>query len=211
VQAYENVTNGDIARTYIANARSAVQLAPPNTRVFDVAVPNDILEGLFGPFVKDSRVIGDDVSPKLDRKLIWTTKPRGTIDGLRMFGPNGQLFSAQVVGATSLPATDHGCWPAKHKQIIVQLFRLSPIYTGILRLGYIWSGSVPGQIDVQFASTDQTITVQPGLHSAYLAVTGQASQIIVQNLSGGKLCIGDAQAGNLAPNTSGKALPPFSH
>ena len=112
VQAYENVTNGDIARTYIANARSAVQLAPPHTPVFDVAVPNDILEGLFGPFTKESRVIGDDVSAKLDKKLIWITKPRGTIDGLRMFGPTASCSRRRWSVRASLPATDHGCWPA---------------------------------------------------------------------------------------------------
>ena len=211
VQNYENVTNGDVAKTYIANARSAVQLAPPNTPVFNYAVPKSILEGLFGSYTEESRVIGDDLSAKLDKKMIWIGKPRGTLDGLRMFGPSGQLFAAQVMGATSLPATDHGCWPAQHRQITVQLFRLSPVYTFILRLGYIWSGHVPGQIDVQFGSTDQTLTVKPGLHSAYLKVTGQASQIIVQNLSQGKICIGDAQAGYLVANTSGKALPPISH
>jgi hypothetical protein len=213
VQAYENVTNGNIAKTYIANARSAVQLAPPRTKVFSVAVPNDILEGLFGPYTQQSRVIGDDVSAELDKKLVWIPKPHGTLDGLQMFGSNGQLFAAQVVGAVSLPApaANHGCWPAKGGQITVQLFRPSPIYTGILRLGYIWSGNVPGQIDVQFGSDEQMITVKPGLHSAFLPVTGQASQIVIQNLSAGKICIGDAQAGNLAPNTSGKALPPISH
>jgi len=209
VQAYENVTNGDIAKTYIANATSAVQLAPPGTRVLNVGVPNDILEGLFGPINKESRVIGDDVSSKDARKLIWISKPQGTIDGLRMFGPNGQLFEAQVLGANSLPTPS--CWPAKNHQIAVQLFSLSPPITTILRLGYIYSGSVPGQIDVVFGSTEQTVTVKPGLHSAYIAATGEASEITVQNLGPGKICIGDAQAGNLAPATSGKVLPPISH
>jgi hypothetical protein len=211
VQAYENVTNGDVAKTYIANALSAVQLVPPDTPVFNYAVPKSVLEGLFGSYTEESRVIGDDLSSKFAKKLIWIGSPRGTIDGLRMFGPNGQLFAAQVLGATSLPTTDNGCWPAKHRQITVQLFRLSPSFTYILRLGYIWSGSVPGQIDVQFGATDQIVTVKPGLHSAYLAVKGQASEIVVQNLSAGKVCIGDAQAGYLAANTSGKALPPISH
>jgi hypothetical protein len=211
VQAYENVTNGDAARTYIANARSAVQLAPTGTPVFDVGVPNDVLEGLFGPYTKESRVIDDDFSGTLAKKLKWISKPRGTLDGLRMFAQNGQLYAAQVVGAVSLPAPDHSCWPGKDGQITVKLFRNSPLYTGILRLGYIWSGNVPGQIDVQFGSTEHTMTVKPGLHSAYLDVSGQASQVVIDNLSAGKLCIGDAQAGNLAPSTTGKALPPFSH
>jgi hypothetical protein len=212
VQAYENVTNGDAARTYIANTRSAVQLAPAQTPVFDVAVPNDVLEGLFGPYTKESRIIDDDFRGKLARKLKWITKPRGTIDGLRMFAQNGQLYMAQVVGAVSLPRPGgQACWPVESGQITVKLFRNSPLYTGILRLGYIWSGNSAGQIDVQFGSTEQTMTVKPGLHSAYLAVTGQASQVIVENLTAGKLCIGDAQAGNLAPSTTGKAIPLLSH
>lgn len=212
VQAYENVTNGDAARTYIANARSAVQLAPAHTPVFDVAVPNDVLEGLFGPYTKESRIIDDDFSGKLANKLKWITKPRGTLDGLRMFAQNGQLWAAQVVGAVSVPRPGGlACWPTKNGQITVQLFRNSPLYTGILRLGYIWSGNNPGQIDVQFGSTEQTMTVKPGLHSAYLAVSGQASKVVIDNLSAGKICIGDAQAGNLAPSTSGKVLPPISN
>ena len=110
------------------------------------------------------------------------------------------------------PRPGNGCWPAKDGQITVKLFANSPSYTGILRLAYIWSGTAPGQIDVQFGSTEQTMTVKPGLHSAYLAVAGQqASQVIIENLTAGKICIGDAQAGNLAPSTTGKALPLLSH
>ena len=210
VQAYENVTNGDIAKTYIANARSAVQLAPPHTRVLDVGVPNDILEGLFGSINMQSRVIGDDVSNKLDKKLIWISKPQGTIDGLRMFADNGQMVVAQVLGASSLPAPAT-CWPTKNHQIVVQLFALSPPITTMVRLGYIYSGSVSGQIEVTFGSSEKTITVKPGLHSAYAALTGEASEISVRNLGPGKICIGDAQAGNLAPATSGPVLPPISH
>lgn len=211
VQAYENVTTGNVARTYVANSEAATRLVPPGTPVFNVAVPINILEGLFGQYTRQSRVIGDEFMGKLARRIVWVTKPRGTLDGLRMFGPNGQLYAAQVIGATSLPAPARGCWPAKNRQIVVQLFKNSPAYTGILRLGYIWSGHAPGQVDVQFGSTERTLTVKPGLHSAYLAVSGQASQIIVQNLSAGRMCIGDAQAGNLAPATAGKALPPISY
>jgi hypothetical protein len=35
--------------------------------------------------------------------------------------------------------------------------------------------------------------------------------VVVDNLSAGKICIGDVQAGNLAPASTGQAYPPISH
>jgi hypothetical protein len=52
------------------------------------------------------------------------------------------------------------------------------------------------------------VTVEPGLHSAYVSLSGSISQITVAELNGGGLCVGDAQAGNLSPDLAGLTLPP---
>jgi hypothetical protein len=205
VQAYENVTTGEPVARYVANAAAAVRLAPRGTPVMNVAVSGDMVEGLFGSFALESRVIGDIQRGKLQ----WTRHPHGTLDGLRIFGADGRLYQAHVSGVTSLPlAAGQKCWPSRHQRIVVQFTGPSPSYSGILRIGYLWLSPVPGVVDVRYGSHVRAVTVEPGLHSAYVSLSGSISQITVAELNGGGLCVGDAQAGNLSPDLAGLTLPP---
>jgi len=78
-----------------------------------------------------------------------------------------------------------------------------------VRIGYLWYSSTPGLIEVLAGGATQTIAVEHGLHSAYVPVSGSMRTIVVKELSGRGLCIGDAQAGNLGPNpVAGSILPP---
>ena len=202
-QSYQSVTSGSIAASYIGNAARAVRLVPAGTPVFNRAVPGDIVEGLFGSYAMQSKVLGD-VAPG---KLRWIARPSGTLDGLTIFSDDGKLHMARVTGAPSLPRpAGQACWPARHGRITVRFWRFSPAYTGIMRIGYLASAS--GLIDVQFGDLTRTLAVERGLHTAYLSVTGSVNYVIVRPGGTSGVCIGDVQAGNLGPDPLGRVLPP---
>jgi hypothetical protein len=199
------VTSGRPAAQYIADARAAIGLATRGTPVMNVAVPGDMVEGLFGRFALQSTVIGD-IRPG---KLRWTRSPSGTLDGLRMFGSDGRLYLARVNGVRSRPlAPGERCWPARNGQIVVRFTGASPSYGGMVRIGYLWYPPSRGLIEVLARGVTQPITVEHGLHSAYVPVSGSMRTIVVNELSGPGLCIGDAQAGNLGPNPAGGSILP---
>ena len=204
-QAYESVTTGRPSAIYIANASAAIKLAPRGTPVFNEAVPGDMVEGLFGSYALQSTVIGD-LQPG---KLRWIRDPVGTLDGLRMFGPDGKLYQAFVYGAPSLPLpTGNSCWPVHNGQIVVRLFRAGPPFTGILRIGYLWLSRTPGLLTVRYGSIVRAVAVQRGLHTAYVPVTGSASRVVIGDVVGTPMCLGDVEVGNLRPAPGGQILPP---
>jgi hypothetical protein len=201
--AYEAVTGGSQARSFMGNAMAAVRLAKPGTRIVDSDMPTYIA---IASDAHASRVIGD-----LARgKLVWIARPSGTIDGLRMFGPDGRLYPAWINGAQSGRPGTGGCWPSPHGVITVNFLRASPYLTTVLRLGYFWESSAPGVVQVHYGPNVYSLPLQPGLHSAFLQVRGSASGITIANSTGIKLCVGDAEAGNPAPLLTGPALPPLS-
>jgi hypothetical protein len=208
VQAYENVTTGKPFAEYIGNATAAIKQAPRGTPVLNVAVSGDMVEGLFGSYALESTVIGD-VQPG---KLRWLRRPAGTLDGLRIFGSDGRLYQAQVHGVVSEPLpAGQKCWPSSNGKTVVRFGGSSPSYTGILRMGYVWFSSAPGYVSVTYPGGGvQDVAVKPGLHTAYVSITGSVNHVTVQALGGGAMCIGDAQAGNLGPNEAGLILPATS-
>ncbi len=207
IQDYENVTTGEPAASYIANATQATRLVPRGTPVMDVDVPGNMVEGLFGSYALESTVVGD-IDPG---KLHWLTHPAGTIDGLHIFGGNGKLYDAYVYGTKSkpLPAPDK-CWPAHHDQIVVNFAAPAPSYSGMVRIGYLWYSHEPGMVQVTYGTQVRTLTIEPGLHAGYVPMSGSASQVRVKLVNAKGLCIGDVEAGNLGPDALGQVLPPAS-
>jgi hypothetical protein len=204
VQAYKNVTTGKPAADYIANASAAIKQAPRGTTVANSAVPPDMVEGLFGEYAMQSKVIGDIALGKLR----WLEHPAGTLDSLRIFGPDGRLYQAKVQGVVSEPLLPgQKCLPGKNGKTVVHFQGSSPSYTGILRLGYVWFSSSPGYVSVSYRGGTHNVAVKPGLHTAYVDITGSVSQVTVRSLGGGGMCVGDAEAGNLAANQTGSVLP----
>ncbi|HEX9066905.1 MAG TPA: hypothetical protein VF843_17475 [Streptosporangiaceae bacterium] len=204
VQAYENTTTGQPAAQYIANAAAGVRLVPRGTTVMNEAVPGTMVEGLFGPFSMQSTVIGDIATGK----LIWTRHPTGTVDGLRIVGSDGRFYQAHVVGAVSLPLpAGRTCWAARHGRITIRLNQATPSYTGIVRIGYLWLAQDPGTVQVRAGNGRHQLVVRQGLHSAFLPASGSFATIVIRELSGPGLCVGDVQAGNLGPDSAGQTLP----
>jgi hypothetical protein len=207
VQAYKNVTTGKPIADYVANASAAIKQAPRGTTVADASVSPDMVEGLFGAYALESKVIGD-LAPG---KLRWIQHAAGTIDGLHIFGPDGRLYQAKVRGAATAPLpAGQKCLPNKNGKTVVVFQGPSPSYTGILRLGYVWFSSSPGHVSVTYRGGVQDVAVKPGLHTAFADIKGSVRQVTVRALGGGAMCIGDAQAGNLSPNQFGSILPAAS-
>src|SRR5216683_6366997 len=87
------MTTGQPAANYIANAEQAIERAPRGTAVLDGAVPDQVKDSSNG-----TRVVIGSIRPG---KLAWIEHPRGTIDRLWMFGPDGRLHPAFVYGAST--------------------------------------------------------------------------------------------------------------
>ncbi len=198
--AYQSVTSGQPAASYIAHATAASELAPRGSLVLDAAVPDPVRDSAYG-----TRAVIGPIQPG---KLHWIEHPSGTIDGLRMFGPDGRLYPAWVYGAsTGRPPAPHACWPDRHGQIVLRFWHTTPYLTSVLRIGYIWAPPTPGVVIVVYGTMAQELTVRHGLHTAYLPVSGAASSITVTGLRGSKMCVGDAEAGTVEPSLSGQAQP----
>jgi hypothetical protein len=208
-QHYKSVVSGQPQRTYIADATAALRLAPHGINVLDYPVPANVAIGLFGKFAQASVVIGDLERGKLANKVHWITRPVGTIDGLYTFGPDGRLYPAWVYPTASVVRTkQQGCWPQRHGRVVVQFTAPSSIYTGILRVGYIWVSPYSTVITVRYGNQTRTLEIRPGINQAFVPVTGGlVSTVSFTGFGGSHICIGDVEAGNLEPSAIATPIP----
>jgi hypothetical protein len=209
VHAYENSTPGaPAARTYVTDIKKAVDLVPRGTTVLDQYMPQQLVEGLFGkPYALESSVIGDLEQGPSAGKVDWITNPDGTIDDLRIFGGDGQLYPAVIEGVYSVKRSGTGlkaCWPARKGHVVVRFQQTTGIYDWMLRLTYIW-GSAPSTVQVHYGGLVRQLSVLHGIHNAYLPVTGQVSKFVVAGYGATGLCVTSAESGILVPY--GPAIP----
>jgi hypothetical protein len=203
VHTYENSTPGGLmAKTYFANAKRAVQLAPRGTIVLDQYMPQRLVEGLFGKQeAVESTVIGDLEQGKLAGKFRWVGNPQGTIDGMYIFGSDGKLYPGLISGVSSVQRSGTGfkaCWPERKGRIRVRFQDRTTAYDWTLHLGYIW-GSSAGPVTLWYGGVRHQLGLQPGTHNAYLSVSGQVTRFRVVGLGQNHLCITRADAGQLVP------------
>jgi hypothetical protein len=203
VHSYENDTPGGLAaKSYIANVKRAVKLAPRGTIVLDQYMPQRLVEGLFGRHEAiESTVIGDLEQGKLAGKFRWITKPGGTIDGLRIFGSDGKLYPAVISGVYSVQRKGTGfkaCWPSRKGRVVVWLQNTTNAYDWMLHIAYIW-GSSATTVTLRYGNVLHQLAVAPGTHSAYLSVSGDVQRFAVIGLGATGLCITTAEAGQLVP------------
>ncbi len=199
-QSYANATSGAPVSTYIGNATGAIQSAPRGTSVVASYVPASVFVGFFEKYGLTSTVIGD-IDPG---RLHWIQRPDGTLDNLRIFDGTGQLQAAFVYGASSGRAPGvRGCWATRRGRIVIKFLGDPPFLTTALRIGYIWGGTSAAVVNVQYGGKLFELAIRPGLHAAYLPVTGRAKSIIVTGMDGTRMCVGDAEAGSFAPVAPG--------
>ncbi|MCW2935702.1 MAG: hypothetical protein JWM19_6664 [Actinomycetia bacterium] len=194
------------ASSYIATARLALDQAPAGTVIVDDPTPANVTDGFFGPVTNASSVLSPLLAGLPGTKPLFVTLPDGTIDHLMEFNGLGQLVPAGIVGAVS-PARPTGpaCWNMGSDIAVIPLSSTATS-ASTLRIGYL--SGVLGQVLVTYGGRSQALTIEKGLHSAYLPVQGSSGAVIVQPLSGAMPCVGDAQAGVLLPSSAGPSIPP---
>ena len=170
-------------------------------------LPQNIVIGSFGAYAYTSKVIGAMEKGKLAGKVRWITEPHGTVDGLWVFGPDGRLYQAKVFGATARPTTWRHCFVQRQGTIRARFAVHSSAFSGTLRFGYFFYAPRPSTVYVTYGGSEQPITLRPGLHSGYLPVRGKASRVLIQDIGGDRLCVGDVEAGNIGPATFGQVIP----
>jgi hypothetical protein len=205
VQQLGNTVSGASTRSYMANATEAVSLAPQGADVYDWPVPDGIVPPVFGHYSHSSAVIGDlDVG-----KLHWLTKLRGTVDNLSWFGPDGKLYPVFVGPTSSIQRPKgHPCWPERNGRIVIKLGSATSAYTWMLRFGYLLGPSTSAVISIRYGHSVKYLTVQPGLHAAFLPEQGgNVTRITIGGLGATPMCVGDAEAGSIISSPFIKPIP----
>jgi hypothetical protein len=205
VSSYEHVTatENKAGKTYLSNAKSSLAAdLPANTVIFNEAVPNNLMVTDF--YLGDalqSAALGPMATTATARAAHWTQHPSGTIDNLAMFGTDGTLDRAVIAGAHSVPEPGGAqCWRFHRYKAVIKFGSPSASSTGLVRLGYYAdTASSGGIVTVLYGSAARRFVVQVGLHSVYLPVTGGASGVTIIVPAAGAVCVGDVEAGNLAP------------
>jgi hypothetical protein len=196
------------ASSYIATARAALDQAPAGTVIVDAPTPSDVTGGLLGPVSNASSVLSPLLGGLPGTRPRFVTQPDGTIDNLMEFNGFGRLVPASIMGVGS-PARPAGqvCWSTGSDIAVIPL---TSVATGAstLRMGYLSAG--PGQVLVTYGGRTQALSIEKGLHSAYLPVQGSSGAVLVQQSSGAMPCVGDAEAGVLTPSSTGTAIPPLA-
>jgi len=205
VSHYEDVTATANAagQQYLANARASLAAnLPPGTVILNEAMPGNIMTRDF--YLGDalqSAALGPMATTPTARAVHWTQSPSGNIDNLAMFGTDGTLDRALVFGAHSVPEPHAAkCWQFRRDKAVIRFVAPSAAFTGLMRLGYYADAAASGGIvTVSYGSAARQFTIETGLHSVYLQVTGSATGVTVQVPPPGNVCVGDVEAGNLLP------------
>ena len=193
-QAYAAGTSGAPAAGYMARAERAILAAPRGTVVLDTDLPAAVIEPVYGRAALASTVLGG-IDPG---RLRFVTRPDGTLDGLRVLGPTGELDRAWVYGArVRAGAGQHGCLPERHGRILVSFAGQVPPDASVVRIGYLWYPRRPAAIRVLVGGVPRSLPVRSGLHAGYLPVAGPPSGLLITVPGGRRLCVGDAEAGTL--------------
>jgi hypothetical protein len=212
VQDYQNLTTSTPDRTFIANARVALALAPSGTVIFDEQVPASLMLGIFGKYAYESLLL-KPLEGGAAASLRWTTRPEGTMDHLMVFGPDGRLRPAAVYGQGAVAgAQGQNCLKAKArrapKRLVLHFLRPTPATSQLLHVGYLAAPRVSGDdVMVSYGGSSQLLTVQTGLHDAYFPVIGSADSVTLSGPAVAGLCVAGAQAGVVLPSKSGPVIP----
>jgi hypothetical protein len=208
-QAFENVTSSAQDRIFITDARVAVADAPSGTVIADEPVPASVMLASFGRDAYASRVVGPMESAASAARIRWTARPDGTIDHFLVFAADGRLHQAAVFGQASVPmAFGQSCQPRERGSVVVRFPAPTPARSQVLHIPYLASASVSGYYaTVSYGTSSFVLTARPGLHDAYFTVRGSADSVTVSGPAVAGLCVGNMQAGIVAPSGSGPVIP----
>jgi hypothetical protein len=209
VQQLQTTTSGVQTRLYIDNARLAVAEAPAHTVIADSQVPGTIMIGAFGANADTSKVIGPTENTAAKANIRWTSSPHGTIDHLMIFGTDGRLRQAAIYGQISrAPAVGRQCHPVVHGRVVATFRVPASRRSSLLRVAYLADSAAGGaEMTIRYGSTTQQMTIESGLHSAYVTIQGSAASVTISSPAIHGLCVGEVQAGVIVPSPTGLVIP----
>jgi hypothetical protein len=142
-------------------------------------------------------------------RIRWTSSPRGTIDHLLMFGPDGRLHETTIYGQDSAPpANGRACHPVSHGRVVATFPAPSYPSGQVLHVAYLADTAAGGaDMTVRYGNSTQELVIEPGLHSGYLTVRGSVRSVTITSPAIRGLCIGDVQAGLIVPSLAGPVIP----
>jgi len=202
VQAFQTQTSASTVtsgQAYIANARAALAEVPAGTVIVSQHVPTALMGGSYNGDAVTSVVLGP--LSKRGSKVSWTAQPTGTIDQLRVFGSDGRLWPAAIIGSTTVPMPfSKTCLKAKRRQLILRFGTPSVSWARVLRIGYVANQAAAGElIAVTYGSFTSHFTVIAGLQKVYFAVQGSATDVTLQaRARSGDFCVAPAVAGDIS-------------
>jgi hypothetical protein len=213
VQQYEARTTTRTVtanQVYIANARTALAEVPAGTVIVSQHVPSTLMGGNFGGAAVTSVVLGP-LSKR--RSLIrWTSEPAGTIGRLKVFGSDGRLWPAAILGSTTprLPF-QRSCLTGTRSSLTLAFQSASVRFLQVLRIGYVATAGAAGEIvTVAYGSFAGSFAVMPGAQKVYFAVHRGAARVALQAQGGiGSVCFASAVAGYVIP-FPGSPIPALS-
>jgi hypothetical protein len=192
-----------ITGAYIDNATKALAETPGGTLIVDTHVPGNVMIGAFQHYGYTSVVLGP--LSHGGTPIQWTREPAGNVGNLKIFGPDGRLYTAAISGVTSTARSlFQQCLSPKKSRLAVSLPAISPLlgaYVRVLRIGYLANPASAGtSVIVTYGTESRQITVLSGAHNAYFPVTGAASQVIVQSQgAAGAFCVEKTVVGRFVP------------
>ena len=193
--AYLNDTSSAAPRSYIANARLALERARPGTVIVSGVTPSDVMfAGFLGSAAQTSRLLGP-LAPRASR-IRFTTAPEGAIASLMIFDGTGRLRPAVDVGWTSTSrAGKAGCWPVAPTTTTIPLKGSVFDYGWIVQLRYSGPETT---MQLRFGTTIREVMLPAGKRVAYVPVVGEGSAVLVRQLSPGpSACISSLTVGLL--------------
>jgi hypothetical protein len=199
-QTQTNIRTVTSTQVYIANARAALADAPAGTVIVSQHVPLTVMDGFFGGAAVTSVVLGP--LSKRGSQISWTSQPAGPMDELRVFGPDGRLWPAAILGSATAKMTwRQSCVTPKRSRVVLPFQPVSVSFAEVLRIAYVARAALAGQVvTVRYGNFSGQFTVRSGLHKVYFPVHGSAPNVVVQAQSPfGGLCFGSAAAGYVGP------------
>jgi hypothetical protein len=163
--------------------------------------------GIFHSSANTGVVLG----PLVDRhkQISWSLKPSGTVDHLMVFGYDGRLWPVTIYGTISPPVpAKSGCITPTQDRIVIGFLTPTVKWASVLRIGYLVGPPPAGEgATVIYGGEVRHFVPKAGLHYAYFAVSGSASDIVVDAPGLYGLCVGGGGAGILVQGP-GPSIPP---
>jgi hypothetical protein len=218
VQQFLDVTGGPSAgsagRAYIANAKLALAQTPAGTVIVNRQLPAGLMTPLFEGYSQAQAVLGP--LSRRGAQVTWQGQPAGSYANLKIFGQDGRLYPAGLIGSTTQPL------PPKLSCTAVKRSRLVLTFASVPKAGSAFLGSdttylgvaylaspadAGGTATVTYGSISRPMVIRAGVSWFYVPLTGTAAQVIVDDPDGPGLCVDSATVGFFAPGL-GSAIPP---